>query len=150
MAMANDREIVLLGPATVTTSGVGPDINLPQGFTSAIITAVVQTVSGTLPTLNIYVQNKLPQAAATDTSGLLPTGTAIYDDLISFAQSTTSTTTQVCRIVGGGNTVNAQSDAALAAGTVRNGPIGGTWRIKYVVSGTTPSIALNVVSEMIP
>src|SRR6266851_2511635 len=98
MAQPNTRQLVLLGLSTQTTSGVGNDLNLPQGFTSAIVSVTVNTVSGTLPTLNFNVQNKCAQDAATDLTGQLPTGTAIYDDLISFAQVTTSSTTQICRI----------------------------------------------------
>src|SRR5947208_13010501 len=150
MVQPNTRQLLLLGISTQTTSGTGNDLNLPQGFTSAIVTLTVQTVSGTLPTLNFYVQNKCAQAAAADLTGQLPTGTAIYDDLISFAQVTTSTTTQVCRIVGGNNVVAAQKNKTLGAGSATSGPIGGTWNVAWVVGGTTPSFAFSACVELIP
>lgn len=149
MAQPGTRQLVLLGLTTVTTSGTGSDLNLPQGFTSAIVSVTVNTVSGTTPTLNFYVQNRCAQVAATDGTGQLPTGTAIYDDLISFAQVTT-TNTQICRIVGGSNVVAAQKNKTLAAGSAASGPIGGTWNVAWVISGTTPSFAFSAVAELIP
>lgn len=151
MSQINVRNIALLGLGTVTTSGTGPDIVLPQGYTSAILTVNLLTVSGTSPTLNVYVQNKLWVADGNDTVGQDIGGTTLkYDDLISFTQATTSTTAFVARIVGGGNTINAQKDASLTAGSAESGPIGGAWRIKYVVGGTSPSIAFSVSSQFIP
>jgi hypothetical protein len=123
---------------------------MPQGFTSAIVTVNVNTVSGTSPTMSVYIQNKLPQAAAGDLSGGPASGTAIYDDLMSFAQVSTSSTIQVARIVGGSNVMHAQQDAALGAGSFALGPIGGTWRVKTVLAGTSPSFATSVVCEFIP
>src|SRR6516225_736298 len=102
MAQPGCREIVLLN-STLTTSTNSGDMVMPQGFTSAIVTVNVNTVSGTSPTMSVYIQNKLPQAAAGDLSGGPASGTAIYDDLMSFAQVSTSSTIQVARIVGGSN-----------------------------------------------
>lgn len=149
MAQVNAREVVLLGAATQSTTGVGNDINLPQGYTAAIITLAVTSVTGTSPTLNVYLQNKLPQAASTDLTGTLPTGTAIYDDCLSFTQVST-TGTQVARWVGGGNVVAANNTSALSAGTIANGPIGGTWKIAYTLGGTSPVFNFNVTAELIP
>jgi len=149
MAQINCREVVLLN-STLTTSTNSGDMVMPQGYTSAIVTVNVNTVSGTSPTLDVYIQNKLPQAASTDVAGGAPTGTAIYDDLMHAAQITTSSTIQVVRIVGGGNVMHAQQDAALAAGSIASGPIGGTWRVKTVLAGTSPSFATSVVVEFIP
>lgn len=150
MAQPGCREVVLLGLSTQTTNGTGSDINLPQGFTSAILTLQVLTVSGTSPTLVVYAQNKLPQPAATDLTGNLPTGTAIYDDLLAFSTTTTSSTTRIFRIVGGSNSETALQTGALTAGTAKSGPIGGTWKVAWAVAGTSPSFAFNVTAELIP
>ena len=150
MAQVNTRQIVLLASSTQTTSGTGNDIVLPQGFTSAIVSLNVNTVSGTSPTMNVYIQNKVAQALSTDLTGALPTGTAIYDDLISFTQMTTSSSTQICRIVGGGNAVGAQHNKSLGAASVASGPIGGTWNVAWTHGGTSPSFNFNVVAELIP
>jgi len=151
MAQINTREVCLLQQTTATTTGTAADIVLPQGYTAAIVTLAVNTTSGTTPTLNVYVQDRLRQAASTDLSGadVANTATPLYDDLIAFAQATTSGN-QVARLVGGGNVVAAQKDAALTAGSVASGPIGATWRVKYVLGGTTPSFSFNVVCQFIP
>lgn len=160
MGQINTREIVLLGPATVTTSGVGPDINAIQGWQAAIVSVSLATTSGTTPTFDVYVQKKLGQPAATDLSGLPPTGTAIYDDLLHFTQMTTNVTRilEVCTgpLTPTANSTTAttadwaQSDAALTAGSLRIGALGGIWRVKYVVGGTTPSTVLGVTVQLIP
>ena len=89
MAQINTREIVLLGITTVTTSGTGADTNMVMCWNAATITLNVLTVSGTLPTIDVYIQKKLGQCAAADVNPGPPTGTAIYDDLLHFAQLTT-------------------------------------------------------------
>jgi len=66
MPQGMTRDIVLLGSATQTTTGSGPDINLIQAWQSATITSTVATVSGTSPTMLVFIQKKLAQAAATD------------------------------------------------------------------------------------
>jgi len=160
MGQINTRGICLLGPTTVTTSGTGPDIVLIQAFQAAIITATLSTTSGTLPTFDIYLQKRLEQPAATDVSGGLPSGTPIYDDLLHFTQLTTNSS-RIAQLVTGPQspTANAtvvttadwlQSDAALTAGDIRIGPLGGAWRIKYVITGTTPSTVLSVTAQLIP
>lgn len=151
MAQINKRDVCLLALQTVTTSGVGVDMVVPQGYTSAILTLNVLTVSGTTPTLNVYVQNKMLVADGNDTVGQDIGGTStVYDDLISFQQATTSTTAFIARIVGGGNAVAANKNGTLTAGSAASGPIGGIWKIKYVVSGTSPSLAFSVSSQFIP
>lgn len=151
MAQVTTRDVVLLGVATLTTSGTGNDIVVPQGFTGAIVTLDVQTVSGTSPTLNVYVQNKIGFPAAADTTGIAPTGTSYYDDLLSFAQVTTSTTRRVFRIVGGGNVEAAAANGSLSAGSARNGPIGSVWNLKWTVGGSaSPTFVTQVTAQFIP
>src|SRR5215472_8647 len=164
MGQINTREIVLLGPTAVTTSGTGPDINAIMGWQAAIVSVQVQTVSGTTPTFDVYVQKKLGQPAATDLSGLPPTGTAIYDDLLHFTQMTSSGAglgLRIAQLATGEMqpTANAtlastadwaQQDAQIAAGNLRIGPLGGLWRVKYVLGGTTPAGTLSVTVQLIP
>jgi hypothetical protein len=168
MSQINTREICLLGPATQTTTGTGPDINLIQGWQSAIISATVLTVSGTSPTLDIFVQKKIGQAlVGTDTSGSFLTGTAVYDDLLHFTQfTTTGTVPRIANLTTGElassanstvittvdylNSVNASGANALAAGSARVGPLGGLWRISWTVGGTSPSFAFFVQCTLIP
>jgi len=160
MGQINTREVVLLNSTAVTTSGTGPDINVIQGWQAAIVSVVSASVSGTSPTFDVYVQKKLGQPAAADTTGNPPTGTGIYDDILHITQITTNGTriTQLCTgplsPSANATTVTsadwAQSDAALTAGAIRVGPIGGLWRVKYVVGGTSPSSTLQVTVQLIP
>ena len=152
MAQINTREILLSAIATQTTNGTGPVMVLPQGYTAAIVTLNILTVSGTSPTLNAFVQNRLRQAAATDLVGqdLSDSGTAIFDDLLAFTQATTSNTSFIFRIVGGSNTCNANKNTTLTAGSAENGPIGGAWRVAWTVTGTSPSFAFSVACQFIP
>ncbi|SRR5216684_2843470 len=163
MSQVNTRDIVLLGPTTATTNSTGPDCNLIQGWQAAIVILNISAASGTSPTLDVKVQDKLPQPAATDTSALLPTGTAIYDDLLAYTQQTT-TGTRIIRAVtsplaagtpstSGSLAVGAdyaQLDGTLTAGNYRLGPIGGQWRVKFVVGGTSPSFTFSVTAQLIP
>lgn len=160
MSQINTREIVLLASQVLTTSGTGPDINAIQAWQSAIVSINANTVSGTLPTFNFFVQKKLGQAAATDLVGNPPTGTAIYDDLLAFSTVTTNST-RISQLTTGpqtptANATNAttadwaQSDAAMTAGSIRIGPLGGLWRVKWVVGGTTPQGTFTVSVQLIP
>lgn len=163
MGQINSREIVLLGITTVTTSGTGPDTNMIMAWQASTITLNVATVSGTTPTIDVYIQKKLGQCAAADVNPGPPTGTAIYDDLLHFAQLTTTNTIRLANVVTLGTGIStvatptvtgpadyAQSDAALGASQLRVGPLGGLWRVKYVISGTTPSFAFSVVAQLLP
>lgn len=160
MGQINTREIILLAPQVLTTSGNGPDINSIQAWQAAIVSINANTISGTTPTFNFFVQKKLGQAAATDLVGNPPTGTAIYDDLLAFTTITTNTT-RISQICTGPQTPTAnattattadwaQSDAALGFGQLRIGPLGGLWRIKWVVTGTTPSGTFTASVQLIP
>lgn len=163
MSQINTREVVLLAAQTVITNLVGPDINMIQGWQAALVSVNANTTTGTSPTFDVYIQKKLGQPAATDLVGNPPTGTAIYDDVLHFSQLTTNATriSAICTGPLGISTVStaptvttvadwAQSDAALAAGTLRIGPLGGLWRVKVVVGGTSPSATLAVTAQLIP
>lgn len=161
MGQINTREIVLLGSTTITTSGSSSDINAIQGWQAAIVSINANTISGTSPTFNFFVQKKLGQPATTDTAGSSPTGTAIYDDVLAFSTITTNATRIAAVSAGFGpaGTANAttmttadwaQSDAALTQGSLRFGPIGGLWRMKWAVTGTSPSGVFVVTVQLIP
>ena len=155
------RRIVLLQATTITTNTTFPDINVPSGYSSATISATITTVTGTTPTFNVFIQQQIPQAAATDLTSNPPSGTAIYDDLLSMTTISTNGTTiaklgtqYIPTATANATTLTtatwAQSDAALTAGSLRLGPIGGDWRVKLVVGGTTPSGSLAIVAEFLP
>lgn len=156
MPLPNSKEIVLLAQTTITTNGTGPVINAPMGYSGLIVHVSCNTVSGTTPTLNVYLQNQVTDAAATDVAPGPPTGAVRFQDLIAFTQMTT--TGQVAfafknqsDIYSAASGATLQQDATLTSGTVNVGPIGANWRIKYVVGGTTPSFGtVNVTALLVP
>ena len=109
----------------------------------------VTAISGAGATLTVYIQNGLRSAGTGASVGDDADGAKIWDDFVAF-DAMTATSRQWLRLVGGGSLLSAASDAALAADTVRNGPLGGPMRIKYNISGSTPSITFSVVGLMIP
>jgi len=159
--MRNDaRDIILLPSTTATSSNVGSVLNIPNGYIGAIIYTVVTAASGTSPTLNVFIQDQLFPAASTD--AVLDRGTAAvkFDDFYAATQLT-STGTRVCRFnttnpAGTANAVSittcdyAISDAALTAGSIRQGPLGNIWRVKYTIGGTSPSFTFSVMAKLIP
>lgn len=163
MGQFHTREIVLLGSAAQTTTGNGVDINVPAGWQAAKFSINVSAASGTSPTLNVIVQDKLGQAltgASADASGLFPTGTAIYDDLLAFSQMTT-TGTRIARMVTGPLAPSANSsvvtsvdyatlNGTLTAGNARVGPATGLLRVTWVIAGTSPSFTFSVVAQLVP
>lgn len=157
----NSQDVILLPTTTDTGNGNGNDLNIPDGYIGAIICIQVTAASGTSPTLNVYVQDKLFPAASGDLVLAKGTGTAVYDDFYASTQFTTGTATKVMRFttVGEAPTANASSittcdyaiaDATLTAGSVRPGPMGNIWRVKYKIGGTSPSYTFNVTAKLIP
>lgn len=145
--MPNISRMVVLKPigAALAATATTNDCVMPEWATAVIIKVKSDAGTGTSPTLDVYIQQKLPTAATGDLEGAQPSGTALYDDYAAFTQITTGASTQVLRIVGGGGQGTSQptaaSDGALTAGTVRNGPIGSVWRLKFKIGGTNPSFA---------
>lgn len=136
----------LLGLATVTTTGTSANLTLPPASSYRLI-AQVQTVSGTLPTLQVIV------ATSCDA------GTT-YNEILSFSTITSSGLGQMMEVrpyLGIGDAATASSStllgtADLAAGQlVNNGPIvPGFIKIRWVISGTTPSLAWQLQYIAVP
>lgn len=148
MSQVGERRVVLY-PSTAVAAGTVADGNPTDvaGYTSAVLILDVSAIS-TGTTLDVYVQQEIPIAAAADKWGNVPTGTSVWDDVAHFTQVTTVTGDWICSVVGGGNVAAAKKDAALSAGTVRSGPIGSNWRVKYVAVGT--SYTFSVTAILIP
>lgn len=129
------RRETLLASAARTASGDSGILNVgADQYVGAVILLDVTAQSGTSPTLNVYIQQELPDAT--------------FDDLGAFTQTGAATGKKVIRVVGGSNEHHAAADATLAAGTVRNGPIGGKWRVKWVIAGATPSYTFSVKADL--
>lgn len=148
------RELILIPLSTLTATVTYTDCVMPDWATAVILKLVVGSTTGTSPTLDVYIQQKIGTAASGQLAQAEPSGTDLYDDFAAFTQATAAAT-QILRIVGGGGQGTTQptaaSDAALTAGTVRNGPIGRVWRAKAKVGGTNPSFTgVNLVAQFIP
>lgn len=130
----------LLALATQTTSGTSPNITLPLASSYRIMVEV-QTVSGTTPTLVLILATSFNNGTT-------------YDEILSTTTlNTTNTGAQLLirPYLGIGDAATAQSmvtlggSVDLAAATTNNGPINTQFvKLRWVMSGTTPSVAFQV------
>ena len=97
-------------------------------FSSEEITVAVTSCSGTL---NVYVQKLLGDDST-------------YDDIAAFSQYSNATGTKILSFVNGGNTLNTQAAAALAAGTVNTVHFGSKQRINFVIAGASATVTFGV------
>jgi len=153
--MSKDPRKIVLFNGTATASGVGSEIPIPCGYEGCIVLLNVTAASGTSPTLDVKIQDVLYAAASTDLVNSCPTGTKFYDDFIAFNQAT-NTGSWVARVnpsaftaAGAVATVSlALQDGTMSAGTGKVGHLGCTWRVKYVITATTPSFTFSVVAHL--
>src|SRR5512146_762689 len=120
----------LLASTTQTASSTASGHLPVEGFTQAMLQLKVSAASGTSPTLDLYLQTRLPDAST-------------YTDLAHFVQATTTGSSYVSMVTGG-NLAAATSDASLAAATVNAIAFQGNWRLKWVIGGTNPSFTFSV------
>jgi len=158
--MLPPRDVVLYNTAVygaVTANGNSGLTLMPYGYENAIVSVNVGTVTGTSPTLALFIQNQLAQSSNDDPTGRTPDGTPIYDDLAAFT-SITATSVRIVRLgpafatpVSGSTLATmdyAQSDGSLTAGSIRLGPIGNNWRLKWTVGGTSPVFNFSVSVQL--
>lgn len=150
MAILQARDYVLHPSAARTTSSNGNIFRVPSGFTACIVRLQSAAGVATTPTLDVYLQVGIKDVAATDTENQFSTGSYVFNDFLAFAQVTTAASEQWAYIVGGASQVAAAQDAALTASSILDGPIGGVWRLKWVIGGTGPSFTFDCVAQMIP
>jgi len=156
----NSQDVILLPITTDTASGTGQILNIPDGYIAAMICIQCTAASGTSPTLNVFVQDELFPAGTGDAVLAKGSGTALFDDFYAATQIT-GAIVKVVRFTSNSmaGTANAasittcdytKSDGALTAGSIRPGPIGNVWRVKYTIGGTSPSFTFNVTAKLIP
>jgi hypothetical protein len=103
---------------------------------------VTSAATGSGDTLNVYVQHSVD-------------GGTTWDDFISFTQ-----------VLGNGGAkhfiapwmtdatapagMHAAQDAALAAGSIQQGPTGESWRVKWVIAGGGPSFTFELLFNPVP
>lgn len=138
----------LLGLATVTTSGTSAALSLPPASSYRLIVQS-QTVSGTLPTLQLIVATSCD--AGTTYNEILSTTTCC-------TASGLGTQLMIRPYLGIGDvatsatsTLLGTADLTAGTGIVNNGPIvPGFIKLRWIISGTTPSIAFQVQFISLP
>lgn len=122
----------LFTSATVTASISGAKIPGMEKYTSALFFLSVGTVTGTSPTLDVYIQTLLPDNTT-------------WQDIAHFTQITSSTATRIIHFVTGASSEAAVETEALTAGTIKAIGLGCFIRVRCVVGGSTPSFGTTVV-----
>jgi hypothetical protein len=125
-------QVTLLAGAARTTSGNSGALPNYGNYRSAIIEVNVTAVSGTTPTLDVYIDtsvdgtNWINIAHFTQITGI----SRRYIQISEYGSQATS---------------DFDSTADLPAGSVRSGPWGSTLRVRWVIGGTTPSFTFSVI-----
>ena len=137
---------VLLSLATQTTSGTSANISLPPGQCYRFFVKV-KTVSGTSPTLDVFLATSYDATAGAGTD---------YETFIHFAQMTTSGQGRQLVVrpyvgIGEAATEAASSLVGTADGAsgstavANNGPFNpSAIKVRWVAGGTTPSFAFEI------
>ena len=131
---SQSTNLTLLASTTSTASATATGTIPIPVFAQAILQLHVTAVAGTTETLDVYVQTLLPDGAT-------------YTDLAHFTQVTTSTGDWWISMATGSTGASVVQDAALAAGSVALLNFGSTWRLKWVISGTSPSYTFTVFAS---
>ena len=121
----------------VTASGNTGEIYEFASYDQAIITVEVSAVTGTTPTLDIYIDELNP-------------ATRNWTQIDKFKQITAVTSTPVRRLLNGSSvpiTYPASGDGSVSDGTTN--PFGECLRVRWVVGGTTPNFTFTCSAMLI-
>jgi hypothetical protein len=136
---------ILLALATQTTSGTSAALTLAPASSYRLIVQA-QTVSGTTPTLVVALATSFDNGAT-------------YNEILSTSTATTSGVGQQLLIrpyLGMGDAATSAAcsllgTADIAAAVVNNGPINPQFiKLRWILSGTTPSFAFQVAVIAVP
>jgi len=94
----------------------------------------VTAVAGSLPTLDVYLQQELPDGS--------------FQDYATFAQVTGIAKRVLLVMPEQGSVESAGSDKQLVAGRVQKGPLSSKWRAAWKISGTLVSFTFAVDVEL--
>ena len=121
----------LLASAARTANGDSGALTGYGSFRSGIIQVDVTAASGTTPTLDVYIDTTTDGTTWINMAHLTQL-TAVARRSIQISENTS------------GATADFDATADLAAATVRQGPWGSTIRVRWVITGTTPSFTFVV------
>ena len=125
------------GTESLTATGASAlVVQLPEAPKMVVGVVRLGTVTGTTPTLNIFLQDAIPVAAGV--------ANAVQVDWAALTQLTASNQQAWVRasVAGNGEEMHGASDAALTAGQIRNGGAGTLWTCKHTITGTNPVFAV--------
>lgn len=120
-----DIAALSLTAAGSATNATTPDFTNLSGR-GVVLVVDITAISGTTPTLTVTIEGK------DSTSG------KYYTLLTSAALSTVSTTA-----------LTVYPGVTVAANTAASAPLPKTWRVKYSIAGTTPSVTATVSGTVI-
>lgn len=100
-------------------------------YAELVLSVDVTAISGTSPTLDVYLQTKLPDEVNPC-------------DLAAMTQITSGTPRRVLNFSSGGNSEYLVTDGTMTAGTIKTASIGGYVRVKAVIGGTNPSFTMSI------
>ena len=118
----------IFSTTTLTASASGAKLPGLEKYTSGDFVASVGTVTGTSPTLDVYIQTLLPDDST-------------WQDIAHFTQITSSSEKRIVHFVVGASSEAAVQTEALTAGTIKAIGLGCFIRARCVVGGTNPSFA---------
>ena len=119
-----------LVPAAAYTASAQTSKFQVDSYSNFDIHLSVTAVSGTSPTMNVYVQKLLPDDST-------------WQDMASFAQ-VTATAAHRLSFISAGSSIAAVQTEALAAGSTVTTPVGGWMRLRWVIAGTSPSFTMEI------
>lgn len=131
---SNLQRVPFLPSAARTADGRSESVDLTRatfhGFTAVLN---VTAVSGSAPSLDVFIQQELPDGS--------------FHDFARFTQVTTTTKRVLLIANSGVDEEVAAQDRAMVAGTVRGGIIGGLWRVGWLISGVVPSFTFSLDAD---
>ena len=122
----------IFSTTTLAASASGAKLPGMEKYTSALFVVTSGTVTGTSPTLNVYIQTLLPDGST-------------WQDIVSFTQITAATS-RIAHFVTGAASEAAVQTEALTAGSIKAIGLGNFIRVRCVVGGTNPSFADVIVT----
>lgn len=134
------HRVTLLSSAARTANGTGSItdhatmVGGSSQFSSALFYLNVTAVSGTLPTLDCYIQTEMPNED--------------YEDAIAFGQVSSTTKRRAILLPGNVMEEGLHLDTALTASSTKGVPLGAKWRVKWIIGGTlSPSFTFDVTAD---
>jgi len=133
------HRVELLASAARTASGTGGVFDLAgtigggSQYSAGLFLLDVSAVSGTVPTLDCFVQTEMPDGS--------------FSDAVAFGQLLVVTRRQAVLIPGNTLVESPVPDASLTVSSVKGVPLGGKWRVKWTIGGVTPSFTFKVLAD---